>query len=102
MRCTKAEQARTRAALRLRVADLLDHIAKETGDGRYRRAAGHVLGGKGGRPPVDDAAALRLAQALCADGTSKRAAALTVARIYSAAGNVTAMAERIRKKLGRK
>lgn len=59
------------ADLRVRLADALAEAHRATGDGRFARARGALLGRLGGRPPVDDADAVAQAEALLADGTAR-------------------------------
>lgn len=91
-------------AIRERVAVLLGDLAELTGDGRFRHAAGIVIGRKAGRPACDDAAALRLAHALVASRTarSRRAACTTAAKIYGKGHAVDAMRDRLQKKMRQK
>jgi hypothetical protein len=96
---------RGRPDLRAIRAAELDRLADESGDARYRRAAGVLRGKPGGRPPCDDGAALGLAESLEAAGIarSRRDACMRAARLHATTrAEVAPMAERLRKKLGRK
>ena len=58
-------------ALRRSSAEMLDVLAAETNDSRFRIAAGILRGAKGGRKPVDDAGALAYAEAQLEAGLVK-------------------------------
>jgi hypothetical protein len=77
-------------------ARVLNWCAENGGGGVYRRAAGHVAGGKSGRPAHDDALALAVMDDLLATGRAATVeeAARTVAR--NLAGEHSALAARKR------
>jgi hypothetical protein len=52
-------------------AHILRALAEESGDIRYRRAAGMLSGARGCRPARDDDAALQRVAALLADGAAR-------------------------------
>jgi hypothetical protein len=101
----RAELEQAGAALRGSVADLLDHLAHETGDARYRHARAFLMGKPAGRPGEDDADAMALASSLWSSGLarSRRAACHRAALMYSPnRDQVSAMRDRLQRKLRQK
>jgi hypothetical protein len=89
---------------RAKFAKRLARFAAETGDDRDIRAAAALRGKNAGRPPVDDAAALRYAESLVDAGLvrSIRAACLKAATDYAPTNGIIRMTRRLQKKLYRK
>lgn len=82
------------------VAANLDLLTAKTGDGRFRHAAAILRGRVGGRPAINDAAALAEVERLVAGGKSLAVALGVVARRL-AESNPEPVARRLRKKLAR-
>lgn len=87
-------------------ARLLDALAQQTGDGRYRRAAGQLRctsARVAGRPPCDDTAALASMRALIESGAASSAefAGKIVARTIPHGRSVDSTARRIATKYRR-
>jgi len=93
------------SALLASAGDLLDHLAKLTGDPRFRHAEGVLRGRRAGRPAIDDGPALEYAAKLIDAGLvrSVNAACLRAALMYSPTrAEFDAMRHRLAKKLRHK
>lgn len=90
--------------VRLALAAYCRTMAELTGDGRWRRAAGVLLGTNVGRREVDDAAALRYARGLMAAGiaNSPHRASSMAAQMFAPPHQVETVRDRLRRKLRRK
>ena len=92
-------------AERARIAALAAELAEVTGDMRFRLAAGVLRGKRGGRPPIDDLAALAFAESLIDAGLtrSRNAACRRAASMYSAGRDkIDITRARLARKLRRK
>jgi len=88
--------------LRLRVADNLLRLAAETGDGRFRRAAGVLRGARGGAPARNDDALLAEARELYRAGSVRSwHAALRQVAATQPDGSLRSIVERLRRKARR-
>jgi len=89
--------------LRFRVADTLAELATETGDARFKRAAGILRGAMGGAVERDDAALLAEAAELVRTRQARtwNHALRQVARVLPD-GCVKSHVERLRRKLRRR
>lgn len=78
----------------------LEDLADETGLACFRRAANAMMNARGGRPAIDDRAAIRQAKQLVSSGqaATMNAALRKVARSAGAA-NVKSFTERLRRKI---
>ena len=90
-------------AVRLALANYCGLMADLTEDGRWRSAAGMLIGKRAGRRPVNDDAALRYARALMAAGVARSThrACLMAAQMYAPLHQVETVRDRLRKKLRR-
>lgn len=79
---------------------VLELIAVATNDNRIRHAARILQGRNGGRPPIDDDAAIQEAEVLFTTGAvkSRRASFMRVARSVGGFDSQRAVAERLRRK----
>lgn len=88
------------AERRAEIARTLDRLGLETGDVRFRHAAGVLRGGKAGRRPRDDDAALALAESWLAAGLAptRNAACLRAAQYYAPPQQIEATRARLMRK----